>query len=116
MDSGEKDFSMTQSELATRFIRMLEGGMYKTHRDLAYYAGKLCVSAKYLSEVMKAVSGFPATYWINRFTIVDIQRCLKDPSLTLTQIADEFNFSSLAHFSRYVFTHLGKYPSQYRER
>jgi AraC-like DNA-binding protein len=116
MDSGEKDFSMTQSELATRFIRMLEGGMYKTHRDLAYYAGKLCVSTKYLSEVMKAVSGFPATYWINRFTIVDIQRCLKDPSLTLTQITDDFNFSSQAHFSHYVLKHLGKSPSQFREK
>lgn len=116
IDGGEHNFSTAKAELVNRFLTMLQDGAYKMHRDLAYYADKLCVSSKHLSDVMKQVSGLSATYWISRFTIIDIQRCLKDPSLTLTQIADEFNFSSLAHFSRYVFTHLGKYPSQYRER
>ena len=36
-------------------------------------------------------------------------------SLTLTDIADRFNFASLSHFSRYVQNNLGASPSSFRE-
>ena len=40
----------------------------------------------------------------------------QDPhSLTLTDIADCFNFASLSHFSRYVPNNLGASPSSFRE-
>lgn len=115
IEGGKNTFSDIQSALVMRFINMLESGEYKTHRDLSHYADKLCVTAKHLSSICKKVSGFPANYWINRFTIIDIQRYLKDNTLTLSQIADEFCFSSPAYFSRYVYNFLGKYPSQFRE-
>ena len=37
---------------------------------LCVKADKLFVITKYLSEVCKKVSGFPANYWINRFTLI----------------------------------------------
>ena len=36
-------------------------------------------------------------------------------SLTLTDIADRFNFASLSHFSRYIQNNLGASPSSFRE-
>lgn len=116
INSGEKSFSDIQTSLVMQFLGLLEGGEYKTHRDLGHYADLLCVTAKHLSFICKKVSGLPANYWINRFTIIDIQRRLKDPSSTLTQIVDEFHFSSQAYFSRYVYNLLGKYPSEFREK
>lgn len=39
----------------------------------------------------------------------------KPPHLSLTQIADRMNFTTLSYFGRYVKKHLGVTPSQYRE-
>lgn len=35
--------------------------------------------------------------------------------LSLTQIADLMNFTSLSYFSRYCTKHLGQSPSEYRQ-
>lgn len=94
---------------------MLENGDFRCHREISYYANHLCITSKYLSEISKKVSGYAAGYWIDRYTILDISRLLRDKSLTLTDISDLFGFSSLAYFSRYVQQHLGVSPSQYRE-
>ena len=64
-----------------RFLKMLEEGTYREHREVTYYADCLCVTSKYLSEVSKKVSGYAANYWINRYTILDITRLLRDKSL-----------------------------------
>ena len=98
-----------------RFMEMLESGTYRRHREVSYYSNALCITPKYLSEVSKKVSGFPANYWINRYTILDVSRMLRDKSLTFYQISNLFNFSSPAYFSRYVQRNLGMNPSQYRD-
>lgn len=72
-------------------------------------------SVRMLPEVSKRVSGYPANYWINRYTTLDIARLLRDKSLSLVRISDMFHFSSPAYFSRYVQRHLGLNPTQYRE-
>ncbi len=76
---------------------------------------RLCVTPKYLSEVSKKASGYGANYWINRYTILDITRLLRDKSLSFVDISDIFNFSSPAYFSRYVQQNLGMKPSDYRD-
>lgn len=113
--SGEDSISTQNALLMNRFLAMLEDGSYRTHREVSYYADILCVTPKYLSEVSKRVSGFAANYWINRYTILDIARMLRDKSLTFVQISDMFGFSSPAYFSRYVQRNLGMNPTQYRE-
>ncbi len=112
--SGSEIIACSESELVNRFITMLHNGAYIEHRDVAYYASELCVTPKYLSESCKSVSSYPATYWINRFTTLDISRQLRDQTKTLTQIAEHFGFSSLAYFSRYISKHLGESPTALR--
>ena len=112
--SGSEIIACSESELVNRFITMLHNGAYIEHRDVAYYASELCVTPKYLSESCKRVSSYPATYWIYRFTALDISRQLRDQTKTLTQIAEHFGFSSLAYFSRYISKHLGESPTALR--
>lgn len=112
---GESDISTQSASIMNRFLNMLEAGTYREHREVTWYADCLCVTSKYLSEVSKKVSGYAANYWINRYTILDITRLLRDKSLTFTQISDMFGFSSPAYFSRYVQQNLGVKPSDYRE-
>ncbi len=112
---GESDISTQTASIMNRFIAMLDKGEYREHREIGYYADCLCVTAKYLSEITKKVSGYAANYWINRYTILDISRQLRNKSLTLVEISDMFNFSSPAYFTRYVKQYLGVTPSNYRE-
>ncbi|MDE5814905.1 MAG: AraC family transcriptional regulator [Alistipes sp.] len=112
---GENDISTQNASIMNRFLKMLEEGTYREHREVTYYADCLCVTSKYLSEVSKRVSGYAANYWINRYTILDITRQLRDNSQTFVQISDMFGFSSPAYFSRYVQQNLGVKPSDYRE-
>ena len=39
---------------------------------------------------------------------------LNDERLSLTQIAEIMNFTTLSYFSRYCTKHLGQSPSEYR--
>lgn len=111
----ESDVSTQYATLMNRFLALLESGEYRCHREVTWYADKLCVTSKYLSEVSKAVSGYAANFWINRYTTLDISRLLRDKSLSFVQISDMFNFSSPAYFSRYVLHNLGVNPTEYRK-
>lgn len=110
----EDDIQTQNAQLMWRFISMLERGDYRKNREVSYYASELCVVPKYLSEISKQVSGCSANYWINRFTILDISRLLRDKQMDLVEISDLFNFSSPSYFSRYVQRYLGESPSEYR--
>lgn len=97
-----------------RFIGMLERGDYRRNLEVTYYASELCIAPKDLSEISKSITGNSANWWINRFTILDISRQLRDRSLSFVDISEMFNFSSPAYFSRYVQRYLGESPSEYR--
>jgi len=101
---GQPEISALTASVMKRFIDLLERGDYRRNRDVAYYADKLCVTPKYLSEVSKKVSGRTA-----------LTRLLRDKRLSLTDISDQFGFSSQSHFSRYVQKNLGVSPSDFRQ-
>ncbi len=112
---GFDKISTQQHQLMMQFVEMLERGDFRQNRDVSYYADKLCVTSKYLSEVSKKVSGLTAAYWIMRYTSLEISRMLRDRNYSFAQIADAFGFSSQAHFNRYVMNNLGSKPSDFRE-
>lgn len=111
---NEGGVSTQYAALMNRFVALLENGEYREHREVTWYADKLCVTSKYLSEVSKSVSGYAANFWINRYTALDISRQLRNKSLSFVQISDMFHFSSPAYFSRYVLHNLGVNPTEYR--
>lgn len=110
----DRPISARNADIMARFIQLLQQGNYIKHRELSYYADKLCITSKYLSEVSKDISGMGANYWINRFATIHIRRLLHDRSMSFTQIADMFEFSSSSFFNRFVQNHLGKTPSEFR--
>lgn len=112
----ETNSSVSSANIMSKFIEMLENKEYRENREVAYYAAKLCVVPKYLSEVSNKVSGFSASYWINRYTAQDISEVLRQRKLTVAQTAKLFNFTSASYFNRYVKRSLGVYPSELRGR
>ena len=100
--------------VVNEFLRMLSTGITRTQRDASYFADQLHVSLKYLSRVVKRSTGETITSYIDRATIPILRKYLDDERLSLTQISDIMNFTSLSYFSRYCSKHLGMTPSKYR--
>lgn len=85
------------------------------HRSVSYFANRLCYSPKYLSSVVRQVSGRTALDWINEYAIEQIKHQLKFSALSIKEIAEELNFSNQSFFGKYVKAHLGVSPAKYRE-
>ena len=110
---GQQKITFQDNDLMVRFMALLEQEEYVQHREVGYYADKLFVSAKHLSEVCKQVSGRNALFWINRFTTIHIRKLLQQKTHSITELTDLFGFSSTAYFSRFVQQHLGVSPSEF---
>ena len=102
------------SRIFLQFLFLLQEHC-KKEREVQFYSDKLFIVPKYLSEICRNVSGIPASTWIESFTANELKHLLNNRQLTLTDIADEMNFSSMSFFSRYVKKVLGVSPSEYRK-
>lgn len=100
--------------LFREFISLLEHGEFKREREVRWYASKLGITPKYLSEICINSSGHGASHWINRFTTEEIARLLHNPTMSINSIADLLNFNTRSYFSHYVKERLGMTPKDYR--
>lgn len=106
--TGRKD------ELFQQFGKLLLAHI-STERTVQFYADKMCLSPKYLSQLIKDVSGKSIMEWINNLTIVYIKAMLKTSKLSVLQISEELNFPNASFFGSYFKKHTGITPLQYRE-
>jgi len=100
--------------IVKQLMALLSTGISRTEREVSYYAERLNVSPKYLSATIKRITGHSVTSYIDRHTIPILKSYLDDERLSLTQISELMNFTTLSYFSRYCTKHLGQSPSEYR--
>jgi AraC-like DNA-binding protein len=87
---------------------------YREHRDLQFYANKLCITPKHLSRVIKKTSGVQANEWIENRVKLEAKALLKSTNMTIQQISDELNFPSQSFFGKYFKRVEGVSPKVYR--
>ena len=99
------------------FARFLLEARYNCskHRDVAWYANKVGVTPKYLTEVSKDATNRPAGDWIDEYAAIILRKELSAENLSLTDLAKEMNVSSVPAFTRYVKRVLGCSPSEFRD-
>lgn len=100
--------------IVKQLMALLATGISRTERNVSYYAKRLNVSPKYLSATIKRMTGHSVSSYIDRHTIPILKNYLNDERLSITQIAEQMNFTTLSYFSRYCTKHLGQPPSEYR--
>ena len=115
---AQRDTSDTHTDrtayIVKQLMEMLSTGVSCTERDVSYYAKRLHVSSKYLSATVKRVTGHSVSSYIDRHTIPILKNYLEDERLSLTQIAERMNFTTLSYFKKKKKKHLGMSPSEYR--
>ena len=97
----------------TKFIKLVEEHC-TTERRVSWYAKQLCITPKYLSEAVKAVSQRTPNDWIDQYVTLKIRVMLKNTTKTIKEITEELNFPNQSFLGKYFKEHVGMSPSQYR--
>lgn len=79
-----------------------------------YCADKLCLSANYLSDLVRRETGLSALKHIHLKTLQVAKQMLNDPTLSVSQIAVQLGFSSPQHFTNWFKKMTGLTPTSYR--
>lgn len=84
------------------------------HRTLTYYADLFCYSPKYLSRIVKQISGKNALTLIHENAIEHIIPELRHSNKSIKEISVDFEFPNVSFFAQYVKKYLGMTPTEYR--
>ena len=95
------------------FFSLLEDTFMKA-KTVDYYAGKLCVSPKHLTNVIKLESGHPTSYHINQRIVFEAKRIARTSGASLKQIAYELGYEDAAAFSKLFKRVTGENFSSYK--
>lgn len=100
-------------ELFIEFIHLVEASC-RRERMLGYYAQRLSITPKHLSSSVKRISGHSGAEWIDYMVVQNIKRTLKTSSMTISQVADYYNFPNSSFFGKYFKKHTGMTPRRFK--
>lgn len=102
-------------QLFNRFMMLIESE-YKKSRDVNYYAALLNITPKYLTVIVRQITGQTPKRIIDHYTVLQLRLRLRNSEFSIKQIAWEFNFSDVSFFCRFFKRHTGMSPMEMREK
>lgn len=106
--------SVNQSDYTFReFMRLLQ--QYPYAREVKWYAERMKITPKYLSEICKELSGKSASQWIAEVTVAELKHLLRNTTMSIHEIANQMQFPNASFFCQYTKKHTGMSPNQYRK-
>ena len=87
---------------------------FMTEKSVAFYAEKMYMTPKYLTTLVKNVSGKTATDWIDTFLVLEAKNLLRYSSLTIKEIGYSLHFQSIPSFHKFFKNQTGMTPNEYR--
>lgn len=100
-------------KLFNLFMMLMERD-YKQSRDVSYYATLMNITPKYLTTIVRQVTGHTPKTIIDQYVILQIKMQLQRSTQSVKEIAWEYHFSDTSFFCRYYKKHTGVTPQQER--
>lgn len=115
MYEGQSRSSQTREQrLFTDFVQLVSQHAAREH-NIDFYAQRLFLSPRYMSTLVKQVSGKSAKQWIDDAITTRIKVELRHTDKSAAQIAYEMNFPNPSFFSKYFKRMTGMTTQQYRK-
>ena len=111
---NQDEGSIRSKAIFESFLKLVRD-YHTKERNLSFYADKLFLTPKYLSKLIKTVSGKSAHEWIDSFVILEAKNLLKYSDMSIKSIVYELNFPNQTTFYRFFKTKTGMTPSEYRK-
>ena len=113
--TDDMNIESTRSKIFDSFVDLLHHNC-NTQREVTFYADKLCISTKYLTDICHKVAGVSAKKIIDNFAILQIKILLHNPQLTMQDIAHKMDFPDQSYLGRYFKRFEGISPSSFRKQ
>lgn len=111
---SQENKSSSKSELIFNQFLKLVTEYHTRERRVSFYADKFCLTPKYLSKLIKDVSGRSAPEWIDGYVILEAKNMLKYSDMPIKEIVYRLNFPNQSVFYKFFKSHTGKSPTEYR--
>lgn len=102
-------------DLYNAFVSLVAEHYRKAH-NVTFYADKLCITTRYLSQITDKVVGKSPKQIIADYLMSEAKSYLDTTRLTIQEIADKLGFSSQALFCKFFKTQESTSPSEYRSK
>lgn len=112
-EAMQENTKSREQQLFTGFIRLVAQYAAERH-GLDFYASHLCVTPRYMSTIVRYVSGKSAKHWIDEATINAIKVQLRYTDKQVAEIAYDMNFPNASFFCKYFKRLTGMTPMDYR--
>jgi AraC-like DNA-binding protein len=96
------------------FAELLVKHIHK-ETSVEFYAEKLCISKQYLSLIVKEKTRVTIGTIISAMRAEAAARLLRDPEMTIQQIAEELSFADQSSFGKFFKKQTGLSPLKYRQ-
>lgn len=103
-----------QQQLAAAF-KALANAHFQNERRVQFYAERLFITAKHLTEILKAETGKTASDWLSDLLVLEAKVLLSTPQLQVAQIAEQLHFPDASTFGKFFKKHTGSSPLSYRK-
>lgn len=88
---------------------------YHNHHTVNFYADKLNITPKHLSEILKKQTGKTAGDWITEAVILEAKVLLQNRNYSVAQISELLNFSDQSVFGKFFKSNSGSTPLEYKK-
>lgn len=110
----EQNNSHNRAEEYFKQFTHLLGEHFREERSVGFYARQLCITPKYLTTLIKRISGQSVSEWIDNYVILEAKTLLKYSTMSIQEIAYYLNFPNQSFFGSYFKRNTGMPPSQYK--
>lgn len=111
----KNNYQHTRNQQIVTAFKDLVNRHFQQERSVKFYADKLFITAKYLTEVLKSETGKTASEWINELLILEAKVLLSNPNLQITHITEVLHFPDASTFGKFFKNLSGTSPLQYRK-
>lgn len=112
--TGIEPIQLKYSDIQFRKFTELIIDNLQQHHDLQFYADKLCITAKHLSNITRKAVNVSGNKWITNIVVHKAKSLLRTTPKTITQVAREVGFDDTSNFSKYFRKEAGVTPTKFR--
>jgi AraC family transcriptional activator of pobA len=96
-------------------LRALVDEQFRVHRQIAFYADRLNMTADRLNDLVKRATGVTAGHLIRQRVLTEAKRELVFSNRAIHDIAYDLGFSDPSHFARFFRKQTGMTPQDFRQ-